>query len=408
MKIIMVNKFLYPKGGAETYFLKIGNFLKKAGHDIEYFGMYDEKNVVGNSWNLYTKSMDFHRRSIENLLYPFHIIYSLEARKKLRALIQSFEPDLIHFNNINFQLTPSMMDAGAKEGIPMVQTVHDFQMLCPNHMMLDLKQMKPCERCVDGSPFSCIIHSCIHLSKAKSLIGAVENLLYRFRKNYSRIDCYVCPSRFMESMLLKRNIYRGKTEVLHNFIEPIEHIHVEKEEYVLYFGRLSIEKGIDRLMEACKKLPDIKFKFAGSGPLECLLTDSKLPNVEYIGFKGGTELRELIKRAAFSVYLPVWYENCPLSVLESQSMGTPVLANKIGGIPELIEDGVTGMLISDFSADSYVNAIGTLFRDKDRLRSMQENCIKKSSEQISLEQYVTSLMRIYKRCVLEHRKIRKD
>ena len=127
MKILMVNKFLYPRGGAETYMLRIGEELTRRGHQVEYFGMYDEKNTVGNAEGLTTVNMDFHASGAEKLLYPFRIIYSGEARRKMRQVIDRFHPDIIHFNNINFQLTPSVILAGAEKNIPMVQTVHDLQ-----------------------------------------------------------------------------------------------------------------------------------------------------------------------------------------------------------------------------------------------------------------------------------------
>ena len=136
MKILLVNKFLYPRGGAETYTLKIGEQLKKMGHEVQYFGMYDTKNIVGNCYGLYTANMELHNWSLSSITYPIHIIYSFEAKKKIKELIQKFKPDIVHLNNINFHLTPSIIE-GAKEcGVKIVQTVHDLQMLCPNHLML--------------------------------------------------------------------------------------------------------------------------------------------------------------------------------------------------------------------------------------------------------------------------------
>ena len=179
MKILMVNKFLYPRGGAETYMLRIGEELTRRGHQVEYFGMYDEKNTVGNAEGLTTANMDFHASGAEKLLYPFRIIYSDEARRKMRQIIDRFHPDIIHFNNINFQLTPSVILAGAEKNIPMVQTVHDLQMLCPNHMMMEFGTWKLCEECSGKKcKMACVRKKCIHGSRAKSLIGAIEGTIY--------------------------------------------------------------------------------------------------------------------------------------------------------------------------------------------------------------------------------------
>ena len=151
----MVNKFLYPRGGCETYMLKLSEELKRQGHEIEFFGMYDEKNTVGNSENLYTTNMDFHSTGIARFFYPFKIIYSFEAFKKIGKVLDSFKPDIVHMNNINFQLTPSIIYAIKKRNIPLVQTVHDYQMICPNHLLYSLEEAKPCERCINGSKFNC-------------------------------------------------------------------------------------------------------------------------------------------------------------------------------------------------------------------------------------------------------------
>ena len=109
MKILMVNKFLYPNGGSETYIFQLGRELEKMGHEVEYFGMEHKERIVGNRAESYTSNMDFHTSGIRRLLYPFQIIYSIEARKKLRAVLKDFEPDVVHLNNFNFQLTPSII-----------------------------------------------------------------------------------------------------------------------------------------------------------------------------------------------------------------------------------------------------------------------------------------------------------
>lgn len=272
MKILFVNKFLYPRGGAETYFLKIGEELTRRGHEVEYFGMYDEKNTVGNALHLATTNMDFHNAGPEKLLYPFRILYSFEARRKLKQVIGQFQPDLIHFNNINFQLTPSVICAGAECGVPMVQTVHDVQMLCPNHMMMEFNSKKLCEACMGKkSKWPCVKKRCIHGSLPKSLIGAVEGTLYECNHVYDKIDRFICPSAFLEKKLLTVPRFRGKTVMLHNFLSRVAAAApIEKGDYVLYFGRLSEEKGIDTmgrkgLYEAFTDLYSFSPTFRGYG-----------------------------------------------------------------------------------------------------------------------------------------------
>ena len=397
MKILFVNKFLYPRGGAETYFLKIGEELARRGHEVEYFGMYDEKNTVGNSLHLATTNMDFHAAGPEKLLYPFRIVYSREAKRKLKEVIAAFGPDIVHFNNINFQLTPSVICAGAECGVPMVQTVHDVQMLCPNHMMMEYHSKKLCEDCMGKkSKWPCVKKRCIHGSLPKSLIGAVEGTLYECSPVYDKIHRFICPSAFLEEKLLNVPRFRGKTVMLHNFLSKVSDAGgAPKGDYVLYFGRLAEEKGIDRILEACRLLPDIPFVIAGSGPLEDLCKNCTLPNVKYVGFKTGKELEELVAGALFTLHLSIWYENCPLALLESQSLGTPVLCNRIGGIPELVEEGKTGILNDTFTPEAYAETIAALYADKALLSEMAQNCLRKRESMMTLERYCDKLLALY-------------
>lgn len=349
MKILMINKFLYPKGGAETYMLKLGAHLARLGHEVEYFGMEHPDNSVGNRVGAYTASMDFHGGSrLAKLSYPLRVIYSSEARKKIRQVLEDFAPDVCHLNNFNYQLTPSMIleirSWSRESGHPcrIVYTAHDYQLLCPNHMCLRPGDQTVCERCLGGHYLHCLRGRCVHGSLARSAVGAAEALLWRAAGVYRELDLVICCSHFMKSMLDTEPVFSGKTTVLHNFVDAKPGQKTKKKDYVLYFGRYSQEKGIETLVQAAKELPDIPFVFAGSGPLEPLLEG--VSNIRNAGFQSGAALEKLIREARFSVYPSEWYENCPFSVIESQMYGTPVLGADIGGIPELIRPGVTGEL----------------------------------------------------------------
>ena len=400
MKILMVNKFLYPRGGCETYMLKLSEELKRQGHEIEFFGMYDEKNTVGNSENLYTTNMDFHSTGIARFFYPFKIIYSLEAYKKIGKVIDSFKPDIVHMNNINFQLTPSIIYAIKKRNIPLVQTVHDYQMICPNHLLYSLEEAKPCERCINGSKFNCFKYGCIHGSKAKSLIGVIEAKLYSLLKTYKKVDLYVCPSKFLEEKLLSADsLYSGKTIMVHNFIEKKsmpEKTDTEKP-YVAFASRLSVEKGVGILAKAAKLLPDITFKIAGTGPDdECL---KNIPNVNMLGFLTGDELISLIANARVMILPSVWYENCPLNILETHSFGVPVITMNSGGMAELIEDGKTGLLINEPTPEATAGAINKCFEDEEFYSSLKQNCERRKDEIIEVGDYANILIEKYQQII---------
>lgn len=400
MKILMINKFLYPRGGAETYMLKLGEYFSRAGHQVEYFGMYDEKNTVGNSAGMYTSNMDFHGGGAERFLYPFKIIYSFEAKSKLGRVLDEFRPDVVHMNNINFQLTPSVIDAVKERGIPLVQTVHDYQMICPNHLLYNLEEGAVCERCIQGSKWNCAKYKCIHGSRVKSIIGSIEACLYRARRTYEKVDRYICPSRFLADILTGSEIYRGKTEVIHNFIELPDMAElagaderIEKGDYVVFAGRLSREKGVEIIAEAARLMPDAVFMVAGSGELEYALRG--LDNVKLTGFLTGAELQRLVAGARVAILPSVWYENCPLSILEANSLGTPVVTVNAGGMAELVENGVTGRFVNGLSGAGLAETLRAVLADTEALERMSENCIEHRKDMITLDKYCERVLDIY-------------
>lgn len=381
MKVLIVNKFLYPNGGSETYIFRIGKQLQKMGHEVQYFGMEHEGRIVGNHAESYTSDLDFHTGKLSRLFYPFQIIYSREARKKIRAVLDDFEPDVVHLNNFNFQLTPSILyeidsyrkDTGRK--VKIVFTAHDSQLVCPNHLMQQYISHERCTKCIGGSPFNCTKHKCIHGSLAKSFIGSVEASLYRTLGTYRLIDIAICPSKFLKDQLDTCRELQGKTVVMHNFVDAgdvkKQNI-VKKGDYVLYFGRYSEEKGIETLLKACRKLPEIPFVFAGNGPLEKDVNE--LSNITNRGFLSGKELEEAIQNARFSVFPSECNENCPFSVMESITNGTPVIGASIGGVPELINDGQNGYLFESGNEEDLLEKITLLWKNKEECDKLSVAC----------------------------------
>jgi len=366
MKILLVNKFLYPNGGSETYIFKLGEALIKLGHDVQYFGMEHEGRCVGNAANAYTSDMDFHGGNpLSKITYPLKTIYSLESRRKIRRVLDDFKPDVVHLNNFNYQLTPSIILEIVKwrkqigKNCKIVFTAHDYQLLCPNHMFNNPATHENCEKCIGGNFSNCIKGKCIHGSTAKSIVGAAEGYFWKWNGVYKYIDTIICCSEFMKKKMDTNPLFASKTVAMHNFVEhfddtslkeAIENTELPYKKYVLYFGRFSTEKGVGTLIKAAKSLPYINFVFAGKGEFADEI--NSIPNAKNVGFLSGKELRNLISAALFTVYPSEWYENCPFSVMESQELGVPVLGADIGGIPELIEEGKTGWLFESGSCKS--------------------------------------------------------
>lgn len=398
MKVLIVNKFLYPNGGSETYIFELGKYLQEAGHAVQYFGMEHEGRIVGNAVNSYTANMDFHTGKLQKLFYPFKIIYSKEARKKIRCVLEDFNPDVVHLNNINFQITPSVIDEirsyerKKKKKIMIVSTAHDSQWVCPGHLLMIPSTGELCEKCTWGNVGQCYKNRCIHNSRVKSLLGSIEAKFYRMRKTYGKVDCIICPSNFLKGQLDKYELLKDKTKVLHNFVKRPEHIECIDKTYILYFGRYSKEKGIETLLKVCRELQEVSFVFAGSGPLESEI--DALPNVINKGFLKEQELNRVIQGAKVVLCPSECYENCPFSVMESIVNGTPVIASNLGGLPELVEDGVNGRLFQSGNTEELKGKILEFWNGSEATAAMYENC--KKTQFDTVEEYGEKLLKVYR------------
>ena len=411
MKILIVNKFLYPNGGSETYIFEIGKFLQAMGHEVQYFGMEHEGRIVGNHAEVYTDDMEFHDeegtsrvkrliRKISKLTYPFKIIYSREAAAKITRVLEDFKPDVVHLNNINFQLTPSVIEAITDydirhtSDIRIVYTAHDSQWVCPGHLLRVPSDGRRCFDCEGGKYMNCVRNRCIHGSRLRSILGAFEGWFYRHRSTYGLVDRVICPSAFMQSKLETHPELAGKCVTLHNFVNvEVDPAVTDQDPYVIYFGRFSEEKGIATLVEACRRLPDIRFIFAGSGPLASDI--DALDNAENVGFKSGTELAGLISGAAFSVFPSECHENCSFAVMESIAYGTPIIASATGGTPELVEDGVNGFLFEAGDTEALTDHIRRLWSDEKLRSDLQRGC--RNTHFMNVNEYCEELLKIYGR-----------
>ena len=408
MNILMVNKFLYPNGGSETYVFQLGEYLERAGHSVQYFGMEHPDRCVGNAVNAYTSTMDFHTsKGLSKIGYAFRTIYSTEARKKLRLVLDDFKPDVVHLNNFNYQLTPSIIvevmkwkkDTGHKCNI--VYTAHDFQLICPNHQLFNPIQCKICEKCLKGGNarfINCVKGKCIHSSSVRSFLGFCEAFYWNARGIYRCLDAVICPSQFMKSKLDTNRVLAKRTVFLRNFEATNSNAAADTssiknlpKRYVLYFGRFSTEKGIGTLLKAVEALPDIPFVFAGNGPLRDQL--DKIKNITNVGFLSGGVLNGVIRNADFSVIPSEVFDNCPYSVIESLKLGTPVVGARIGGIPELIRDGETGELFRSGDAGDLKKTIQDLWNQPQHVKTYRENC--KTVEFDTVADYTEKLMQIY-------------
>lgn len=390
MKILLVNKYLYPVGGAEEYVFSIGKELTKLGNEVQYFGIDSKVKQVANASGIYGKCYETNPFL---KLFPSSMIYSRSAKAAMDKLLDSFHPDIIHLNNINFQLTPSIIYSAKERRIPVVWTLHDPQLVCPNHRLFNEGKKEVCTKCLGGDFTQCIKNRCFKGSLIKSIIGCRESQRYHKKDTiYNYVSAFISPSRFLQK-LTSSFIPENKVHVLPNYSSFSYEEEIEKKDYFLYFGRLSQEKGIYTLLHAIPK--KAKIVIAGNGPLEndVLAASKENPRIQFVGFKKGKEFQELISHALCSIYPSEWYENCPLSILESLSLRTPVIGSDIGGIPELIEDEKTGLLFKPGDSEDLRAKMERILTDHSLSTSLNSNLEKYNPQKAS--EYIKKLLNLY-------------
>ena len=388
MKILIITNRLYPFGGAEMYAYVVGEELKKLGHNVQYFGINYDYDSFKNDYGLYAKKS---RTSCS-------IIKNRYNCKKLENLLKDFKPDLVHLHLIYFTLTPAIVYTIKKFNIPIVQTIHDSKWICPNYQLFLPSKQIACFRCIDGHFFRCVRNKCFKNSFFLSYMSYLESNYYKKRNITSLIDLFIFPSDFMRDLHEKYGFNKNKCITLCNFSRLESNRIADKNKirdsnkYVLYFGRLSKEKGMENLIKICKDLTGIRFVIAGEGEYSSLF--KKISNCDVVGFKNGEELSNLIANSVCTIYPSIWYENCPLSVIESICLGTPVVASNIGGIPSLINNGKDGFLVDSKDIKGFEQKITYLFLNDDVRQSMRM-CALKHSDVFSKKTHVNKIIHLY-------------
>lgn len=393
MKVLQVNKYNWHKGGSETVYFRLSELLRAHGHEVIPFSMKDERNERSPYEKFFVENVDYDRGGISNKISSaLKIIYSLDARNKIDALLNCVTPDVAHFHIFQHQISPSVFGPLRKRGIPTILTLHDLKPICPNYKMLTNGAV--CEKCKGGRFYHCLVNRCTKDSYAKSLVNVIEMYLHYARGYYQEVSRYIAVSDFYRRKMIEFGFPAEQVVHIPNFVD-VERFAENANGgcYCLYFGRLSEEKGLFTLLEAARKCPEIPLIIVGSGPLEAALQEKaagdNIQNVTFAGFKTGKELQRIVGEARFTIIPSEWYENCPMSVLESLAMGKAVVGADIGGIPELITDGDDGLTFVPGDANSLAAAMRQLWTTPEKTREMgmagREKVAKKYSPQKCFE-----------------------
>jgi len=404
MRILLINKFLYPKGGDAISTLNTGKLLTAKGHKVIFWGMAHPSNPDYSYKDYFVSNVDFNKPTslIRQIKAGLRIVYSLEAKRKIERLVKAEKPDIVHLNNFAHQISPSILDVFKKYKIPVVMTTHDYKLVCPIHFMLS--NGKPCEKCKDGKYYQCLINICTKNSRLKSLLNTIEMYLHhKILHIYDLINISIAPSFFLKNKLDKMG-FRGKIVLLPYFVQLKEYIpqYNWNNNSIVYFGRLSSEKGILTLIEAVKGL-DITVKVIGEGPmkeiLESKIESNKYNNINFLGYRKGESLKNEIGKSMFTISPSEWYENYPFSIIEAFSLGKPVIASRIGGIPELVKDERTGLMFEPGNSGDLRRKIEYLINKPDKIREMGQDARTFVEKELNAEKHYLRLIEIYERAI---------
>ena len=354
-RILVANKFYYPRGGDCIYTMGLVDLLQSQGHDVAVFAMQHPENYQ-TEWNAYFPSEIKFSLGLglgKAALRPFG---TGEVKRKFNALLDEFHPDIVHLNNIHTQLSPVIAELAHQRGIKVIWTLHDYKLLCPRYDCLR-NGKTVCEDCfVDKT--NVLKNKCMKNSLFASYIAYNEAMCWTRERLEACTDAFICPSQFMASEMEKGGFDKRKLYTICNFlnVSKCQRESYEKENWYCFVGRLSHEKGVKTLIEAANQLP-YKLIVIGDGPLRNELELLSKSNIEFVGQKQWDDLKGFVGKARFSVIPSEWNEVFGLVIIESQCLGTPVLGAKIGGIPELIKDKQEGMLFESGNVDDLKNKI---------------------------------------------------
>jgi glycosyltransferase involved in cell wall biosynthesis len=409
MRILQINKFHFPKGGADKHFLDLAKLLESKGHQVARFSMRHPKNLP-SQWEKYFVSTVGYTNEYslwQKIKGVFRMFYSFEARRKINKLLDDFKPNIVHIHNIYHQLSPAILFEIKKRKIPVVMTVHDYKLVSPNYNLF--LRGKFYDRCRNGKYYECFLDKYVKNSRLKSFIAVLETYWHnRILKTYQKnVDLYITPSNFAKKILAGEGIDKRRIFVLPHFIPSSPPTSIfrnmevkenekggrdkERKKYALCFGRISREKGADALINIFENLNSVKLYLAGS--VEDGLRVNNLKNVKYLGFLKQEELKEYIRHSEFVISGSRLPETFGLVALEAISEGKPFFGFRAGAYPEIIQNGINGYLTEDES--DLKNAIRKLLAGE--IVFNETGIQREARERYNAENYYKNFMKLLKR-----------
>jgi glycosyltransferase involved in cell wall biosynthesis len=400
MRIAMANNYYYIRGGAERVLFEEKNILEAHGHQVPVFSQSHPDNESSQYSDYYRPFKDWRNISqFQKVPMALNLMYDRRTARGFNRFLEAVGPDITHAHNIYGGLTTSILDIAQRKGVPVVMTLHDYKLICPSYSMLNRGTV--CEDCKGGRFIHSLLNTCHKESLTASGVYCIESYLNKWLHKYDTIRYFICPSMFSLTKHAEHGVPRDRLLHIRNFVNFATHKpQYDDGRYALFVGRLSKEKGVLTLLAAVENL-DVPVRIVGDGPLkseyEGFVAERKMKHVTFEGYKSGDNLKRLYENAAFLVIPSEWYENAPMTVLEAYAYGKPVIGSRIGGIPEMIDHGRTGLLFAMGDAGWLTECIRKLWLDKSLCRQMGHATHDKVEREFSSEVHYEHLMEVYKK-----------
>lgn len=400
MRILLIDKYHRQYAGPQRLYFDTAKLLREQGHEVAFFAMAHPKNEP-TEWNKYfVEQVDYeeanHLTLFQKLKVAQNIIFNFSAKRNLEALIAEFKPDVAHLFVTYHQLSPSIIWALKSQGVPMVMTLCDYKLASPNYSLFVRGKIWEY-----SSGVRCLLDRCVKDSVAKSLVCVVEQWIHRLFGTYGKVDAYIGLSQFLIDTY-KRLGFPYEIQLLPQPLVPLPDMTQPLPEKTgknfLYFGRLSTEKGIGTLIRAFAELKDGEtLSLVGFGPeeerLRALTKELHLEGVvKFLGPVYGEDLQLLLRQARAVVVPSEWYENTPYALLETLASGTPVIAARVGSLPERVQDEYNGFLFTPGDAHDLAEKMRAL--EAVSVKTLQENA-RRSVMVLTQESYLSTLLPLY-------------
>lgn len=374
-------------------------WLRNHGHTVSLFGRVESGGGGDIPFaDLMPELPDYSLATVKDrFILARNVIYNRDTGLRFRSFLNAVRPDIVHCHNIYAGLTTAIIDECERAGIPCVIMLHDYKLVCPSYRML--RNGKPCSLCLGGKFYFCALTRCHKASLAVSIISTAEAYFNQHYGKYLQAKRLMASSQFLMGQMLAAGIPADKLCCVPNGVDCSEIEAVPGEgDYCLYLGRLSEEKGLRTLLAAMKDAP-AQLRIVGDGPeapaLQAYARSLGLSNVSFEGKKSGPELRDQLRNAAFVVVPSEWYENASMSVLEAMAFGKPVIASRIGGLPEQVVDRCTGLLFEPANSSELNRAIATMAADPELRRKLGRAARERVESLFSLDRKGETLLQIY-------------